>query len=47
MKVIDKEEKTDPTEDTQTGAESSGSCNSGSSAAKTNELKENHRTDFC
>jgi molecular chaperone GrpE len=41
MKVMDKEEKTDPTEDTQIGAESSGSCNSGSSAAKTNDQKEN------
>ena len=41
MKVMDNEEKTDPTEDTQIGAESSGSCNSGSSAAKTNDLKDN------
>ena len=41
MKVMDKKEKTDPTEDTQIGAESSGSCNSGSSAAKTNDLKDN------
>jgi molecular chaperone GrpE len=41
MKVMDKEEKTDPTEDAQLGAESSGSCNSGSSAAKTNYPKDN------
>jgi molecular chaperone GrpE len=41
MKVMDKEEKTDPTEDAQIRNESSESCNSGSSTAKTNDPKGN------
>jgi len=41
MKIFNKEENTDYKEDTQTGAESSEAQNSGSSAEKVNEAREN------
>ena len=41
MKIFNKEENTDSKEDTQTGAENPEAKNSGSSAEKANEAREN------